>query len=253
MCSQRLTVPMLFLDAITTSTTVSRNTPKAISPVLERVTGIGQSDIFVGREDGVNEEGLAIAMTGVAERIIRPGINFAIAIRCVLDRCASVEESIKALSEMRFSTTNSYLLADKEGNLAVVEASPDKVRTRGPGDGESFIIYTNHFLHPEMLEMKDQNERSRLNWDSVPRYTTIYNALKHHDGKIDAKTAQKILSNHSGYVCSHQESIHLGTLWSVITTLKKLQILRAEGHPCKTKYREDNRLNKVVRKKLKEM
>ena len=61
---------------------------------------VGHSDIFVGREDGVNEKGLATAMTGVAEKIIKPGINFPLAIRCVLDKCASVEEGVKTLSDM---------------------------------------------------------------------------------------------------------------------------------------------------------
>lgn len=208
---------------------------------------LGHSDIFVGREDGVNEKDLAIAMTGVAEKIIKPGINFPLIIRCVLDKCANVEEGVKTLSNAHFSTTSNYLVADKEGNMAVIEASPDKVRARNPEEGDSFIVCTNHFLHPEMLEMEDQKERSGLNWDSVPRYTTIYDALKQHDGKIDVKTAQKILSNHSGYVCSHQKKIQLGTIWSIVATLKKPQIFRAEGHPCRAKYKPDLRLNKAIR------
>jgi predicted choloylglycine hydrolase len=205
---------------------------------------VGHSDVFVGREDGVNEKGLAIAMTGVSERSIKPGVNFILAVRCVLDKCASVEESIKTLSKTRFSTTNNYLVADKEGRMAVVEASPDRVRVRKPEKSNHFIVCTNHFLHPEMLKMENRKERC---WDSVPRYTTIYNALKQKDGKIDANTAQKILSNHEGHVCSHQRKIKLGTIWSISATLRKLQILRAEGHPCRAKYNIDDRLNKALK------
>jgi hypothetical protein len=54
-------------------------------------------------------------------------------------------------------------------------------------------------------------------------------------------------------VCSHQKNIHLGTLWSVIATLKNLRIFRAEGHPCRARYKEDNRLDKALHKKLKEV
>jgi predicted choloylglycine hydrolase len=205
---------------------------------------LGHSDVFVGREDGVNEKGLAIAMTGVSERSIKPGVNFILAVRCVLDKCSSVEESIKTLSKTRFSTTNNYLVADNEGSMAVVEASPDRVRVRKPEKSNHFMVCTNHFLHPEMLEMENRKERC---WDSVPRYKTIYNALKQKDGKIDANTAQKILSNHEGYVCSHQRKIKLGTIWSISATLKKLQILRAEGHPCRAKYKIDGRLNKALK------
>ena len=210
---------------------------------------IGHSDIFVGREDGVNEKGLAIAMTGVNEKSIKLGVNFILATRCVLDKCASVQEGIKTLSNAHFSTTSNYLIADKEASMAVVEASPDKVRVRRPEEGNNFIVCTNHFLHPEMLKTENQKERC---WDSIPRYAAIYNALKQQDGKINTKTAQKILSNHTGYVCSHQKNIKLGTIWSIIVTLKKLQISRAEGHPCKAKYKPDTRLNKAIRMRAKE-
>lgn len=129
--------------------------------------------------------------------------------------------------------------------MVVLEASQDRVRVRRPEEKDRFIVCTNHFLHPEMLEMENQKESRGSEWDSVSRYTTIFNALKQQDGKIDVKAAQKILSNHSGYVCSHQRNIQLGTLWSVIATLKKLQIFRAEGYPCRTRYKQDLRLNNV--------
>ena len=220
-----------------------KNTESYLTRPKEGYRSVGHSDIFVGREDGVNEKGLATAITGVREKITKPGINFPLAVRFVLDKCASVNEGVKALSDVHFSTTNNYLLADKDGNMAVVEASPQRVRVRRPEEDNSFTVCSNHFLHTEMLEMENQKERC---WDSVPRYTTIYNALKQQDGKIDVKTAQKILSNHSEYVCSHQKNIRLGTLWSVIATLKNLQIFRAEGHPCRVKYKPDTRLNKAI-------
>lgn len=207
---------------------------------------LGHSDIFIGREDGINEEGLAIAMTGIAEKTIKPGVNFPIIIRCVLDKCASVEQAIKTFLDVHFSTTSSYLLADREGNMAVVEASPERVRTRRPENDNGFIVCTNHFVHPEMQDIEDQKERSASNWDTIPRYTTICNVLKHQKGKINIENGKVILANHSGYVCSHQEKIKLGTIWSIIATLKQPQVFRAEGHPCRTKYRQDLRLNKAI-------
>jgi len=204
---------------------------------------VGNSDIFVGREDGVNEKGLAVAMTAVRPKTIKPGINFALATRCILDKCADVEEGVKTFPNAHFLTTNNYLLADKEGNMAVVEASPDKVRVRRPEEDNNFLLCTNQFMHSEMLEMESQKERPP---DSTQRYTAIYNAIKKRSERIGVKTAQKILSDHSGFVCSHAESIQLGTLWSVVATLKKLQIFIAEGHPCRTKYKRDSRLNKAI-------
>lgn len=113
---------------------------------------VGHSDIFIGREDGVNEKGLAVAMTGVDSKGNSPGISFVLALRCILDECANVAEGIKILSDAHHTSTYNFLLADKEANIAVVEASPTRVRVRRPKDGDSFLVCTNHFLHSEMLE-----------------------------------------------------------------------------------------------------
>jgi predicted choloylglycine hydrolase len=214
---------------------------------------LGHTDIFIGREDGVNEKGLAIAMTGVEGKSVKPGVSFCLALRGVLDKCATVDEAVKLLLNTHLSTSHNYLLADKEGNLAVVEASPDEKRVRRPENGDTFIVCTNHFVHPEMQDMEGLEERACSNWDSLPRYATICEAIKQQNRKISAENAQKILSNHSGYVCSHQDKIKLGTIWSVAATLKEPQIFRAEGHPCKTKYKQDLRLDKAIRRRQKEV
>jgi len=208
---------------------------------------VGNSDIFIGREDGVNEKGLAVAMTFVAPKEVKPGINFALLCRCVLDKCSSIKEALETLTKAHYLCANAYLVADREGNMAVVEACTKKVRIRKPEEQNRFIVCTNQFIHPEMLEMENQNERPP---DSINRYIAIYDAIKQRSGRLDEKTAQKILSDHAGYVCSHIESIQLGTLWSIVATLKKLQIFMAEGHPCRTKYKMDTRLNKALKARI---
>jgi len=204
---------------------------------------VGNSDIFIGREDGVNEKGLAVGMTFVSPKEVKPGINFALLARSILDKCANVEEALKALTDAHHLVANGYLVADREGNMAVVEACPEKVRIRKPDENNSFIVCTNQFMHTKMKDMENVKDRPP---DSEKRYTTIYNKLRQKGGKLTLMDTQKILSDHTGYVCSHIDSIQLGTLWSVIATLKRPQILMAEGHPCRTKYKVDTRLNKAI-------
>lgn len=202
---------------------------------------LGHSDVLIGREDGINEKGLAIGMSSVDVRKTRPGISLCLALRCVLDTCANVKEGIRILSNAHFTSTGSFLLADKGGDMAAIEASVDRVRVRGPEDGESFIVCADHFVHPEMVEV----EGSR-SWDSVPRYAAMHSSLKACSGRVNIRAAQRIMANHAGYVCSHQEEIQLGTLWSIVVSLEKPQIFRAEGHPCNTKYEREPRLNKAI-------
>ena len=208
-------------------------------------TSLGNTDIFVGREDGVNEHGLAISMHFVSAQLGNPGINFPIAVRYVLDHCKNTREAMEYLTHTRFLTANNYLLADRSGDLAVVEASPSQVRVRRPENSEKFIAATNHFVHPEMKQCELVAKRDP---DSEIRYDTIIGTLGEAGGHVTENIAKRILSNHEGRVCSHLDYIKLGTLWSQIADLQRLKVLRAEGQPCKTRYNVDNRLQIAVRR-----
>jgi len=200
---------------------------------------IGNTDIFIGREDGVNEKGVAIAISGIVA-YISPGICFPIAVRYILDKCATVKEGIKFLTEIPHYSTISYLIADANGEMVVVEASPKRTAVRTPQE-DAFIVSTNHFVHAKMLDLPIYEPP-----DSRVRYNKIVEMLKNRTGRLNENLLKSILSDHTGLICSHRENIKLGTLWSVIVNLKKLRILRAEGHACSTKYKQDLRLDKAI-------
>jgi predicted choloylglycine hydrolase len=208
-------------------------------------TSLGNTDIFVGREDGVNQHGLAVSMHFVSAQLGTPGVNFPIAVRYVLDNCKNAGEAIEYLTRTRFLTANNYLVADRSGELAVVEACPTQVRVRRPETNGTFIVATNHFVHPEMKQYETVAKRDP---DSELRYNAIFQALRGTRGHVTESVAKRILSSHEGRVCSHLDYINLGTLWSQIADLRGLKILRAEGQPCKTKYQVDNRLQIAVRR-----
>jgi hypothetical protein len=148
-------------------------------------------------------------------------------VRCVLDKCSDVGEAVDILATTSFSTTNNYLMADQTGALAVVEASPDKVKVRRPGD-ERWIVATNHFILPKMATIENIHLRPP---DSKMRYDAIWGFLQNHGGKVDVGAAEEVLADHSGKVCSHVDKIKMGTLWSVVANLTDMTVFRAEGHP----------------------
>jgi len=153
---------------------------------------LGNSTIFIGKEDGINEAGLAIAISTVYIKEFRPGINWFIAVRAVLDKCSNVTEATKFLLNAKFSTGNNYLLVDESGNIAVVEASPQKIRVREKNE-ESFLVATNHFMHPEMKDEENIKERP---FTSIGRYKRITEIITLNDGKVDTELAKKILADH---------------------------------------------------------
>ncbi|MFQ6124334.1 MAG: C45 family autoproteolytic acyltransferase/hydrolase [Candidatus Heimdallarchaeota archaeon] len=130
---------------------------------------VGHTDIFVGREDGVNEKGLGVAMSGITA-YFEPGIAFWVAIRYLLDNCATVQEGINFLTDIPHYCTMTFLLADPTGDMVVIEASPKQIAVRKPKN--DYIVSTNHLNHPKMqtIEMYEPP-------DSRIRYETIIKAL----------------------------------------------------------------------------
>jgi predicted choloylglycine hydrolase len=195
----------------------------------------GDSDVFIGREDGVNEKGLAVGISSVGAKTKSPGLNFPLAVRHLLDDCGDVGAALESAKTIRFSTTNNYLLADGSGAIAVVEASPERVRVRKPQRNSGFLVATNHFVHPEMTRTEDMSQRDS---DSLRRFEAITREIERAGGEMSPERAEAILSDHKGRVCSHHEDTKLGTLWSTVANLTTRKLFLAEGHPCDSKYSE---------------
>ncbi|MBN2335214.1 hypothetical protein JXL21_06605 [Candidatus Bathyarchaeota archaeon] len=196
---------------------------------------LGQTDILVGREDGVNEKGLHAALHGVPS-CYAPGVHFWISVRYILDRCSDVEEAVGYLEETRPHCGFMVLLADRSGTMAVAEIHPEKTRVRWAE--EDCIVATNHLNHPEMLGHTVIEPP-----DSRPRYQKCVEELG-KVGDVDDKMLQGILSGHDGLVCSHLDEHGVGTLYSTVTSLDTLRVWRAVDHPCSNPYRLDERLKR---------
>lgn len=100
-------------------------TESSLTAPAQKLAHIGQSDLFVGRADGINEKGLAITMSFVNGTTIRPGITFHFVIRKVLENCDTIDSAIEIIKSAKVASANNFLIADTSGNLAVVESAPE--------------------------------------------------------------------------------------------------------------------------------
>ncbi|MFC4408849.1 C45 family autoproteolytic acyltransferase/hydrolase [Chungangia koreensis] len=101
----------------------------------------------LGRHDGVNDKGLVCGLHFVSNDDYRTGISAWTAVRIVLDTCASVEDAIRVLTKIPHAACYNFSLADREGNLAVVEATPEGVKVRA---GEKSLTCVNHFQDSDL-------------------------------------------------------------------------------------------------------
>ncbi|MHA2334394.1 MAG: C45 family autoproteolytic acyltransferase/hydrolase [Candidatus Hodarchaeales archaeon] len=188
------------------------------------------TDHYVGGFGGVNEAGLACAVTAMPYHncSFKPGILLNIAVRWILDNYHEVEAAVNFLEEIQNCEGNLYLIADETGTNARVEVSPDKVFTTYSQD--EFLGATNHFQSEEMQHLQREIPKSELK--RIEGITSWYN---NQEKPITIDFVKTILRDHEYEVCAHVEEG--GTIWSWIAKLGTNEIDICIGQPCKGNYR----------------
>jgi predicted choloylglycine hydrolase len=197
-----------------------------------RYASLGDCDIWVGREDGLNEAGLFVGQAAFFMRGLQPGLTFWFVGRILLDRCATVEEGLALLHQVPYAGSWTYLLADRSGGAAVVEPTAQGVEVRYPEDG--LLVMTNHAVCPRWAGKEDF-----VPPDSHPRYDRLC-ALLGGERRVDVEMVKAALRDHEGLVCSHGAHFpqrKFGTLWSVVGRPGERQLEIAAGNPCQAAYR----------------
>jgi predicted choloylglycine hydrolase len=197
---------------------------------------ISQSDVFIGRSDGINEKGLFVAMSFVNSTRIQPGISFHFIVRKVLEECSSTNEAVNMIQRATACSATNFLVADQSGDIAVVESAPQESMIRRPNNGENYLFITNQF-HIEKMKLYDQGG---VEWSkSLERYNGIHRNLQDIN-QMDLSKAKQILSDKC--VCLYLKRERFGTIWSVVANLNDLKIERSEVKPKITNYKPETRL-----------
>lgn len=197
----------------------------------------GNTTAFIEMEDGMNEHGLAIGLTFIYPAIRKPGFNAGMIVRYLLEKCQTTKEAIERLKQLPIASSQTLTIADKNGDIVVVECNPKKMVIISPQQDESFVVATNHFHSPQL---DFYNNFDIDNWKSEERYQNAYHALKTHPyDSIDL--ARDILSGKHGFMCQYDRKKGADTLWSVIYSCQDHRIWRVEGNPARKKFQEDFR------------
>jgi predicted choloylglycine hydrolase len=183
-----------------------------------------------GRGDGMNEMGLVVSQTSTgmpvgnfnsARKPAIVGLQFWAVIRSVLENCKNVDEAIKLSMEMPIAYNINMLVADRDGNAALIESFDGEkaVKKIDAGTKENFICSTNH-IHLE--ELKHHDPKSMRN--SLYRYELINNTLNSKE-KVSVDDLKALLSNkYPEGLCCHYYDDFFGTLRGMIFDLNEGKI-----------------------------
>jgi hypothetical protein len=196
-----------------------------------RYASLGDCDIWVGREDGLNEAGLFAGMASTFLPGVQPGPTFWLIVRMILDRCATVDEGLELIHSVPHTGSWTYLLADRSGRAAVVEPTVKGIAVRYPEDG--LLIMTNHAVCPAWA-----GKENFVPPDSHPRYNRLRELLGGNK-LIDTEDVKQAMRDHEGLVCSHGAHFpdrKFGTIWSVVGRPGERHLDIAAGFPCQAEY-----------------
>ncbi len=219
-----------FHDVSEESATIYRTYPVEAHGRAPLHASAGVCDIWVGREDGLNDAGLFAGVASIFMPGLQPGLTFWLITRLVLDRCATVDEGVELIRSLPHAASWTYLLADRN-QAAVIEPGLDAVEVRYPEDG--MLIMTNHPLCPRWV-----GKAAFIPPDSHPRYDRL-RALLGSKTPVDLEMVKTALRDHEGLVCSHGAHFpnrKFGTLWSVVGKPGDRSIDVAAGYPCQNRY-----------------
>ena len=100
---------------------------------------MGMVEFLWGLSDGVNADGLAVALAFGGRRDVAPGFGVTTILRYVLETCANVEQALAVLGRVPSHMAYNVALADRSGRTASVELVPGGGMRRMPT-----AVATNH-------------------------------------------------------------------------------------------------------------
>lgn len=207
---------------------------------------------FINGEEGMNENGLVVAMTFVLTNLkdIKPGLNSCFVVRYLLEKASNTKEAYELLKDLEVASNYNILLCDRSGEMMVVECTPVIKNVRLPQEinGIKFICTVNSFISEEM---KKYQFTDCDDYFSYERYQTVINSLTNlaNNNNIDITMyLENLLKGNYGFMCQYQKRgikrEEFETVWSSIFSLDDLLVIRAEGSPDRVSYKEDKRLMK---------
>lgn len=191
---------------------------------------------FINGEEGLNEHGLAAAMTFVPPfpHEIKAGINSVFLVRILLEYCTCTQDALLLLKDLPIASACNILLADKSGFLAVAECSPQEVQIR---KSDAYVFAANHFYSEKM---QPHSPLADGPYRSAERVKTCRTALANISGD-PTEFAQQLLAGRFGFMCTYRRAENFDTVWASVFCLNDLLVRRADGNPARAKFKTDAR------------
>ncbi|WP_135363961.1 C45 family autoproteolytic acyltransferase/hydolase [Halosimplex halophilum] len=201
----------------------------------DRLASVGCAHGLAGRLDGVNEAGLAVGFAGVPTEEYDPGVMWPLAVRTVLDTCETAAEAVDYLESVPHARNVNVLVADADGDVAVVEASPGAVEMRRPDDGDHLLVATNQF---DSARMRTHQSVDRTPAD-CPRHCVVEAWADDREGTVGPADLRRLVGDPEAGVAwglDGAEDDPRSTIWSWVVDTGADSASLARDSPAEAPY-----------------
>ncbi len=133
---------------------------------------------FVGTVTAMNEKGLAVGEMGGGGQGHWDGVPMSFLLRDVMERAGNVEEALDILRRSLRTCQYYYVLSDRSGAMAAVEADPEKLTVLRPGDQDPRLPRI-----PDDVVLISGRDRAEV----------LCQRIREHYGRIDAAMLTELI------------------------------------------------------------
>lgn len=187
--------------------------------VTDTNAGVGDKKYLMFHEgDAINEHGLYMGLNFALTYQWNYGLRPAHMIRKVMENCKTVKEALKVFEETPLCYPKFFFIADKSGDMVVVEHTSRKFRFRRPED--DILIMTNQFFH-EDLKAEDEVLKKYPGHTTIPRFKELKEKLTKLKKEFQYSDIVKVMTDKDSHVCQNIYGIR--SIWSLALEMTKSQ------------------------------
>lgn len=180
---------------------------------------------------GMNEAGLVVGINNLMGGDGRPGVMWTFAVRELLRR-ESVAEALGLLDAIPLAGAHNYLLLDRQGNGANVEATGSRRHVTPLADLP--LLHTNHCLFAPTREVeRDRAEASILS--SRARLERAGELLA--DGEVSPERLQMLTADEPVICTSPKPPLHVATCGAAVMRPATGEFWAVKGAPARGEFR----------------
>ncbi len=164
---------------------------------------------FYYADDAINDNGLFVGLTFATNNKWSYGIQAIHMVRFIAERCKTVKEALKIFKEVPVCVPKNFFIADKNGDMAVVEHTSKRFKVLKPNNG--VLIQTNHYVDPDLAKEDLVLKRTPVH----NTYLRYYEALQRIEFKKKNFKFEDVIKTlgHKSYVYQNFEDVK--TIYSI--------------------------------------